>query len=161
MRQEFLMYTFYSYSGRPPAGCFGCSLPFRFYCPPVAEEWITCIFSLCVRTVLADLLTLSLSLYAGGMFHWLVSWIVPWTSRVQSVFTSPRSLFISTQTQTDLPSPPLPHQRLQCEHSRAVPCLQACVCAGHVVSESVMFTWGLLLCVCGVWTGGKCIVHAG
>ena len=30
-------------------------------------------FSLCVRTVLADLFTLSVSLCAGGMFHWSVS----------------------------------------------------------------------------------------
>lgn len=136
------------------------ALHFRFYCPPVAEGWITRIF-LSVKTVLAELLTLSLPLYAGGMFHWSVSWIVPWTSRVQSVFTFPRSLFISPQTQTDHPSPPLPHQRLQCEHSRAVPCLQACIRAGHVVSESFMFTWDdcCVFVVCG--QGGKGIVYAG
>lgn len=141
---------------RPPVSCvfWLLFLSCRFYCPPEAEERNYTHFSLCVRTVLADLLTLSVSLYAGGMFHWSVSWIVPWTSRVQSVFTfpQPRSLFISIQTHTDLPSPhPLLHQRLQCKHSRAVACLQACICAGHVVSRGFVFTWitAVFVCVCG------------
>lgn len=57
-------------------GCFFSVLSCRFYCPLVAEEWITQMFSPSVRAVLADLLTLSLCVYAGGMFHWFVAWIV-------------------------------------------------------------------------------------
>lgn len=68
----------------------------------------------------------------------------PHERAVSSLFTS----LISTQT--DPPSPPLPHQRLQREHGRAVTCLQACVGSGHVVSVSFVFTWDYC-CVFVVW----------
>lgn len=151
-QQQFVMCMWCFYSDQPVSFTSAFELS-----APTSGRGVNCVhFSL-----LADLSTLSV--WAGGMFHQWVSWIVPMNEPCPACAYTPHtsiphvhpppSLFTSAPTHADLSPPALPVQRLQCEHGRALTCLQACVGAGHVVSAPDVLTWDC--CVSAVlvrWT---------